>query len=139
MLFIHALISLHSAVCRALASAILDFPSFFTPMELHEKVNHLYDWGTVAERTERVYKRCIELAQDECKLSAEPPCPIRPSAMPFASPKSSLRFLRRLSRYWPMGLVSGPIFCIFVILDWLVFVALEFFQPSAGIEVVNFD
>jgi phosphatidylinositol glycan class A protein len=49
----------------------------------------------------------------------------------------SFALIDRLKRYYGCGIWAGKLFCICVVVDYLLFVLLEFFAPRAHIDVVR--
>jgi phosphatidylinositol glycan class A protein len=78
------------------------------PLEFHRAVRKMYNWHDVARRTERVYDRMIE------------------------APKPTL--LERLHKYNACGPVAGKLFCLVVLLDYLIYRLLEWLMPRDKID-----
>ncbi|GJP52484.1 hypothetical protein CLOM_g11593 [Closterium sp. NIES-68] len=95
-------------IVEAIAQAIQIVPRV-NPQAMHERVSRMYSWHDVAERTERVYDRVMDMPLDDL-----------PS---------------RLTRYYACGVVAGKIFCLVVLLNSLVAALLAYLQPEQRIEV----
>lgn len=125
-------------------------------MEVHEMVRQMYNWHTVAERTERVYRKVLDEHQqqqlvedhDNNHFEASPDTsPLRtPSAhssshlspLPSIPPDKGSLFslsLTRLSAYSSCGIFAGLLFALVVILDHLLWRALEYIDPRDSMDV----
>ncbi|KAI8870841.1 GlcNAc transferase [Ramicandelaber brevisporus] len=78
------------------------------PWTMHNQVRQFYSWTDVAERTERVYRKVMNMPS--------PP------------------LIERLRRYYSCGMVAGKLFCMVVALDYLLMILLELIWPAAMIE-----
>ncbi|NP_001169463.1 Phosphatidylinositol N-acetylglucosaminyltransferase subunit A-like [Zea mays] len=94
---------------RAVKKAIDMLPGI-DPQIMHLRMKELYSWDDVAKRTEIVYDRAME------------------------SPTTNL--LDRLPRYLTCGSWAGKLFCLVMIINYLLWRLLEFLQPAVGIEEV---
>ncbi|XP_040998388.1 phosphatidylinositol N-acetylglucosaminyltransferase subunit A isoform X2 [Juglans microcarpa x Juglans regia] len=74
------------------------------------QMKKLYNWHDVAKRTEIVYDRALKC--------------------------SNQSLLERLSRYLSCGAWAGKLFCMVVVIDFLLFRLLQLWQPAEDIEVV---
>uniref|UniRef100_A0A0D9WXJ3 Phosphatidylinositol N-acetylglucosaminyltransferase n=1 Tax=Leersia perrieri TaxID=77586 RepID=A0A0D9WXJ3_9ORYZ len=74
------------------------------------QMKKLYSWDDVAKRTEIVYDRAMQ------------------------SSKTDL--LERLPRYLTCGAWAGKLFCLVMIINYLLWCLLEYLQPTEGIEEV---
>jgi len=77
---------------------------------MHLRMKRLYSWDDVAKRTEIVYDRAMQ--------------------------SSNTNLLDRLPRYLTCGAWAGKLFCLVMIINYLVWCLLEFLQPAEGIEEV---
>ncbi|GAA5824277.1 hypothetical protein JCM11251_001595 [Rhodosporidiobolus azoricus] len=94
---------------RAISRAIVHVRSGrHDPLLAHEQLKTVYSWTDVTERTEKVYYHAMEV----------PRVPV----------------VERLRRYYGTGAVFGKIMCIIVIVDHMLLVLLEFFQPEKDID-----
>ncbi|GAB4850721.1 hypothetical protein Ancab_030021 [Ancistrocladus abbreviatus] len=96
-------------VVRAISKAITMLPEI-DPQVMHLRMKSLYSWHDVAKRTERVYDH----------------------AMRF----SDQGLLERLPRYLTCGVWAGKLFCLVMIVNYLVWCLLKFFQPEEEIDEV---
>lgn len=89
----------------------------------HDQVRKMYSWTNVAERTERVYHGItghISPQDFYGDLSAGP---------------HSFALIDRLKRYYGCGLWAGKLFCLCVIIDFLLFQFLELVFPRSRIDI----
>uniref|UniRef100_A0A0E0FW75 Phosphatidylinositol N-acetylglucosaminyltransferase n=1 Tax=Oryza nivara TaxID=4536 RepID=A0A0E0FW75_ORYNI len=91
---------------RAVRKAIDMLPGI-DPQVMHLRMKKLYSWDDVAKRTEIVYDRAMQ------------------------SPQTDL--LERLPR---CGAWAGKLFCLVMIINYLLWCLLEYLQPTEGIEEV---
>ncbi|KAI4304692.1 hypothetical protein MLD38_040167 [Melastoma candidum] len=94
---------------HAIKKAISILP-MIDPQEMHNRMKQLYDWHDVARRTESVYDRAMN-------------CPDQ-------------TLLERLPRYLSCGSWAGKLFCLVMIIDFLLWCLLKVVQPAADIEAV---
>lgn len=80
------------------------------PQDMHNRMKKLYDWHDVAKRTEIVYDRALKC--------------------------SNQNLLERLSRYLACGAWAGKLFCLVMIIDFLLWRLLQLWKPAEDIEVV---
>ena len=99
----------------------------------HDQVRSMYSWTNVAARTERVYDGITgALAEKDFygdhlngRWSAA-----RPGIQSFA-------LIDRLKRYYGCGIWAGKLFCICVVIDYLIWVFLELCAPRASIDIAR--
>nr|XP_051214832.1 phosphatidylinositol N-acetylglucosaminyltransferase subunit A-like isoform X3 [Lolium perenne] len=94
---------------RAVRKAINILPGI-DPQIMHLRMKKLYSWDDVAKRTEIVYDRAMQ--------------------------SSNTDLLDRLPRYLTCGAWAGKLFCLVMVINYLVWCLLEFMQPAEGIEAV---
>lgn len=94
---------------RATKEAISILPTI-DPQVMHNRMKTMYDWHDVAKRTEIVYSRALKC--------------------------SNQSILERLSRYLSCGAWAGKLFCLVMIIDFLLWRLLELFQPAVDIDEV---
>ncbi|KAK4604653.1 hypothetical protein RGQ29_012927 [Quercus rubra] len=94
---------------QAIKKAISILP-IIDPQEMHNRMKKLYDWHDVAKRTEIVYDRALKC--------------------------SNQSLLERLSRYLACGAWAGKLFCLVMIIDFLLWRLLQLWKPADDIEVV---
>ncbi|XP_054822323.1 phosphatidylinositol N-acetylglucosaminyltransferase subunit A isoform X2 [Prosopis cineraria] len=98
-----------SAMVQAIGRAISMLPEI-DPQVMHKRMRELYNWHDVAKRTEIVYDNALRC--------------------------SNQNLLERLSRYLSCGSWAGKLFCLVMIVGFLLWRLLELWQPADEIEVV---
>uniref|UniRef100_A0A7N0RCG5 phosphatidylinositol N-acetylglucosaminyltransferase n=1 Tax=Kalanchoe fedtschenkoi TaxID=63787 RepID=A0A7N0RCG5_KALFE len=99
-----------SDMVRAIQKAIHFLPRI-DPQAMHLRMKKLYSWHDVAKRTEIVYDRALAFSNQD--------------------------LLDRLSRYLPCGAWAGKIFFVVMLIDFLLWRLLQWWQqPSTEIEEV---
>ncbi|XVF20278.1 hypothetical protein REPUB_Repub11eG0184100 [Reevesia pubescens] len=98
-----------SDMVQAIKKAISILPKI-DPQVMHDRMKRLYNWNDVAKRTEIVYDRAVKC--------------------------SNQSLLERLSRYLSCGAWAGKLFCLVMIIDFLLWRLLELWQPAKDIEEV---
>ncbi|GKT76300.1 glycosyltransferase family 4 protein [Colletotrichum tofieldiae] len=97
----------------------------------HEQVQKMYSWTNVAIRTERVYHGITgELSEAEFYGFD--------TANPSTFGNSRVRsfaLIDRLKRYYGCGIWAGKLFCLCVIVDYLLFLFLELWFPREQIDI----
>uniref|UniRef100_A0A5B7BV36 phosphatidylinositol N-acetylglucosaminyltransferase n=1 Tax=Davidia involucrata TaxID=16924 RepID=A0A5B7BV36_DAVIN len=94
---------------QAIKKAITILPQI-DPQAMHLRMKNLYSWHDVAKRTEIVYDRALKC--------------------------SNQNLLERLSRYLTCGAWAGKLFCLVMIIDFLLWHLLQLWQPAVDIEEV---
>ncbi|KAK6926739.1 PIGA, GPI anchor biosynthesis [Dillenia turbinata] len=94
---------------RAIGTAISILPRI-DPQTMHLRMKKLYSWHDVAKRTEIVYDHALSC----CNQS----------------------LTDRLSRYLSCGAWAGKLFCLVMIIDFLLWHLLQMWQPAEEIEEV---
>ncbi|KAH8967954.1 hypothetical protein BDL97_03G103600 [Sphagnum fallax] len=79
------------------------------PFSMHNRMKNLYSWMDVAKRTEVVYDQSLRSDDDDLLL--------------------------RLSRYYACGPWAGKLFCLVVVINFIVWCFLEWQQPAKDLEV----
>lgn len=99
----------------------------------HDQVKMMYSWTNVAERTERVYDGISGV------LSEEEFYGHYSSMVPgwSATRRRSFALIDRLKRYYGCGIWAGKLFCVCVVVDYLLFIFLELWAPRARIDRVR--
>lgn len=82
------------------------------PALFHEEIKHMYGWGDVARRTERVYEEI------DVDTLSEP-------------------LITRLAKYYDGGPWAGKLFMICVIVDVILYYFLELIWPRSGIDLAK--
>ncbi|XP_047269747.1 phosphatidylinositol N-acetylglucosaminyltransferase subunit A isoform X3 [Capsicum annuum] len=98
-----------TTMVHAITRAIYMLPKI-DPQDMHNRMKKLYSWPDVARRTEIVYNRALKCSN--------PP------------------LLDRLSRYLTCGTWAGKIFCLVMIVNFLLWRLLQLWKPDKDIEVV---
>ncbi|KAE8126124.1 hypothetical protein FH972_020869 [Carpinus fangiana] len=98
-----------SDMVQAIKKAISILPKI-DPQAMHNRMKKLYNWHDVAKRTEIVYDRALKC--------------------------SNQSLLERLSRYLSCGAWAGKLFCLVMIIGFLLWRLLQVWQPAEDIEVV---
>lgn len=98
----------------------------------HEQVKMMYSWTDVAERTERVYNGISGVLSEEEFYGY--------SSGGWGATRGragvqSFALIDRLKRYYGCGIWAGKLFCLCVIIDYLLFVFLEFWYPRENIDL----
>lgn len=100
----------------------------------HNQVKQMYSWTDIAQRTERVYDGISgvishgEFYQGAGAAGAWSATRGRAGVQSFA-------LIERLKRYYGCGIWAGKLFCICVIVDYLIFLVLEMFAPRSRIDI----
>ncbi|XP_016652709.1 PREDICTED: phosphatidylinositol N-acetylglucosaminyltransferase gpi3 subunit-like isoform X2 [Prunus mume] len=98
-----------SDMVQAIKKAISILPKI-DPQEMHNRMKELYNWHDVAKRTEIVYDRALKC--------------------------SNQNLLQRLSRYLSCGAWAGKLFCLVMIIDFLLWHLLQLWKPAEDMEEV---
>jgi phosphatidylinositol glycan class A protein len=100
--------------------------------KFHDLVKNMYSWSDIARRTERVYDL----------LTGSPPAADNEGFydeewMQYGQPAQpqSFALIDRLKRYYGCGIWAGKLFCIVVVVDYLIYCVLEMLYPRDGIDV----
>lgn len=99
----------------------------------HDQVKMMYSWTDVARRTERVYKGiCGDISPGEFYG-------YHPGQGWEASGDRvrSFALIDRLKRYYGCGVWAGKLFCLCVVIDFLLYVLLEMWFPRANIDIAR--
>ncbi|KAK7261323.1 hypothetical protein RIF29_27632 [Crotalaria pallida] len=98
-----------SDMVLAIQKAISMLPKI-DPQVMHNRMKELYNWQDVAKRTEIVYDHALKC--------------------------SNQNLLERLSRYLSCGAWAGKLFCLVMMVGFLLWQLLEILQPADDIEEV---
>jgi phosphatidylinositol glycan class A protein len=102
----------------------------------HNQVKQMYSWTDVAQRTERVYDGISGvLSHDEFYQGAGAGGAW--SATRGRAGVQSFALIERLKRYYGCGIWAGKLFCLCVIVDYLIYVFLEVFAPRSRIDLAR--
>jgi phosphatidylinositol glycan class A protein len=97
----------------------------------HDQVKMMYSWTDVAQRTERVYDG-ITGAISEQEFYGE-----HANAPWSASRVRGYALIDRLKRYYGCGIWAGKLFCLCVVIDYLIFLILELWAPRSRIDIAR--
>ncbi|KAK3491232.1 phosphatidylinositol N-acetylglucosaminyltransferase GPI3 subunit [Neurospora hispaniola] len=111
----------------------------------HEQVKNMYSWTNVAERTERVYNG-ISGAISEAEFygydhlkdhrnGSNGSWTAVTATRGMRSGVQSFALIDRLKRYYGCGVWAGKLFCVCVIIDYLIFLFLELVFPRESIDI----
>jgi phosphatidylinositol N-acetylglucosaminyltransferase subunit A len=104
----------------------------------HELVRTMYSWTDVAERTERVYDGISGAISEQEFYGAENlDDQITWSAVRGRAGISNFALIDRLKRYYGCGIWAGKLFCICIVIDYLLLVVLEFLFPRSQIDIAR--
>jgi len=101
----------------------------------HDQVKMMYSWTDVAERTERVYNGITGVLSEEEFYGYHSGGGW--SATRGRAGVQSFALIDRLKRYYGCGIWAGKLFCLCVVIDYLLFVFLEMWAPRANIDVAR--
>ncbi|KAL1967404.1 hypothetical protein VTN77DRAFT_3189 [Rasamsonia byssochlamydoides] len=99
----------------------------------HDQVKMMYSWTDVARRTERVYHG-ITGAISELEFYGHYPGAGWDAAR---GRTRSFALIDRLKRYYGCGIWAGKLFCLCVVIDYLLYVFLEMWFPRANIDIAR--
>ena len=100
----------------------------------HDQVKTMYSWTDVAKRTERVYDGITgTLPREEFYGHLGGGW----SASGGRAGIQSFALIDRLKRYYGCGIWAGKLFCLCVVVDYLLFVFLEIFAPRVNIDIAK--
>lgn len=101
----------------------------------HDQVKMMYSWTDVAERTERVYNGITGVLSEEEFYGYHSGGGW--SATRGRAGVQSFALIDRLKRYYGCGIWAGKLFCLCVVIDYLLFVFLEMWAPRANIDIAR--
>ena len=101
----------------------------------HDQVKMMYSWTDVAQRTERVYNGISGELSEEEFYGSYPSSGW--SATRGRSGVQSFALIERLKRYYGCGIWAGKLFCLCVLIDYLIFIFLEMWAPRANIDIAR--
>jgi phosphatidylinositol N-acetylglucosaminyltransferase subunit A len=103
----------------------------------HDEVKTMYSWTNVAQRTERVYDGISgELSEAEF-YGYEAVNATSWSAIRGRAGVQSFALIDRLKRYYGCGIWAGKLFCLCVVIDYLLYILLEMIAPREGIDIAR--
>ena len=101
----------------------------------HDQVKMMYSWTDVAERTERVYDGITGAISEEEFYGDTSGGGW--SATRGRAGVQSFALIDRLKRYYGCGIWAGKLFCLCVVIDYLLFQFLEFWAPRVNIDIAK--
>ncbi|KAI1382816.1 glycosyltransferase family 4 protein [Hypoxylon trugodes] len=101
--------------------------------KFHEQVKTMYSWTNVAKRTERVY-RGISGDISEAEFYG---FDVNNDPHWHATRGRNFALIDRLKRYYGCGVWAGKLFCLCVIIDYLLYVFCEWFWPRDSIDIAR--
>lgn len=101
----------------------------------HEQVKLMYSWTDVAQRTERVYDGISGVLSDEEFYGDY--SGVGWSAIRGRAGVQSFALIDRLKRYYGCGVWAGKLFCMCMVIDYLLFIVLETFAPRKNIDIAR--
>jgi len=102
----------------------------------HEQVKNMYSWTDVARRTERVYNGiCGDISEAEFYGHDAAANVAGWTATRGRSGVRSFALIDRLKRYYGCGIWAGKLFCIVVIVDYLLLLFLQLWYPADQIDI----
>lgn len=103
----------------------------------HDQVKTMYSWTNVAMRTERVYDGISGAISEAEFYGYDSTNAASWSATRGRSGVQSFALIDRLKRYYGCGIWAGKLFCLCVIIDYLLFLFLEFWYPRDQIDIAR--
>jgi phosphatidylinositol glycan class A protein len=100
----------------------------------HNQVKQMYSWTDVAQRTERVYDGISGAISHEDFYHAGGAAATWGATRGRAG-VHSFALIERLKRYYGCGVWAGKLFCLCVVIDYLLYLILEFFAPRSRIDI----
>jgi phosphatidylinositol N-acetylglucosaminyltransferase subunit A len=97
----------------------------------HDQVKMMYSWTDVAQRTERVYDGITGAISEDEFYGHQANAPWS------ASRVRGYALIDRLKRYYGCGIWAGKLFCLCVIIDYLIFLVLEMWAPRSKIDIAR--
>ncbi|DAA74228.1 TPA_exp: Uncharacterized protein A8136_3726 [Trichophyton benhamiae CBS 112371] len=101
--------------------------------KFHDQVRMMYSWTDVARRTERVYDGICGAISEEEFYGNFP----KESWTGSRRREHSFALIDRLKRYYGCGIWAGKLFCLCVVIDFLLYVFLELWMPRSSIDIAR--
>ncbi|KAI7356380.1 phosphatidylinositol glycan, class A [Hortaea werneckii] len=103
--------------------------------KFHGLVRNMYSWHDIARRTERVYDLTTDSpsAEDNAEFYDSPEWAGYGAGA--SSQMQGAALIDRLKRYYGCGIWAGKLFVIVVVVDYLIYVMLEFLYPRDKIDI----
>lgn len=105
--------------------------------QFHGQVKTMYSWTDVAKRTERVYDGITGVLSESEFYGYRSGSAGGWNAIRGRAGVQSFALVDRLKRYYGCGIWAGKLFCICVVVDYLLFVLLELFAPRSHIDIAR--
>ncbi|TGO87438.1 hypothetical protein BPOR_0226g00110 [Botrytis porri] len=103
--------------------------------KFHDQVKLMYSWTDVAERTERIYDGIFGVLSEAEFYGYDAADAASWSAARGRAGVQSFALIDRLKRYYGCGIWAGKLFCLCVIIDYLLFLLLEVVAPRDRIDI----
>lgn len=103
--------------------------------KFHDQVKKMYSWTNVAERTERVYDGITGVLSEEDFYGDHSNSGW--SATRGRAGIQSFALIDRLKRYYGCGIWAGKLFCLCVVIDYLILQFLEIWAPRSKIDIAK--
>jgi len=103
----------------------------------HDQVKMMYSWTDVAERTERVYDGISGILSEADFYGYDAVDAASWSATRGRAGVQSFALIDRLKRYYGCGIWAGKLFCLCVVIDYLLFSVLELLAPRDAIDIAR--
>ena len=103
--------------------------------KFHDQVKIMYSWTNVAQRTERVYDGISGALSEEEFYGDHSGGGW--SATRGRAGVQSFALIDRLKRYYGCGIWAGKLFCLCVVIDYLLFIFLEVLAPRTSIDIAK--
>ncbi len=120
-----------AATCKAIAALRANR---IRTEHFHDQVKMMYSWTDVAARTERVYDGISGVLSEEEFYGYHSGLASSWSAARRRAGIQSFALIDRLKRYYGCGVWAGKLFCVCVVVDYLLFLFLEIFAPRTKID-----
>ena len=101
----------------------------------HDQVRMMYSWTDVAQRTERVYDGISGVLSEEEFYGYHSGAGW--SGVRGRAGVQSFALIDRLKRYYGCGIWAGKLFCLCVVIDYILFVVYELLAPRANIDIAR--
>lgn len=101
----------------------------------HDQVKMMYSWTDVAQRTERVYDGITGAISEEEFYGDHSGGGW--SAARGRAGVQSFALIDRLKRYYGCGIWAGKLFCLCVVIDYLLLAFLEIWAPRVNIDIAK--
>ncbi|KAI9831188.1 MAG: hypothetical protein M1826_003853 [Phylliscum demangeonii] len=100
----------------------------------HDQVKLMYSWTDVVRRTERVYDGISGVLAEDEFYGRQSSLAFGGAAARGRAGVQSFALIDRLKRYYGCGIWAGKLFCVCVVVDYLLFILLEILAPRSRID-----